>query len=366
MDMFVHIARIRQLEEENDLLKRTNAQLNLDIDALRRNSKVQSTNTACQTDINFNFNTTSVSESKIKGLFQFYTGLTYARFLMLLSFLFPSGLNVNYIVYDNKRKETSIKLFPLTEQVFMYLCRLRGGLHLKDLACRFNVKVATVSTVVNSVAQYMYAKLASLSFWPHRSVLMDNMTDSYRKDFPTCLAIIDCTEIKTEKPSSMKQQSQCYSDYKSSNTLKGLVVCDSRGSIMFVSDLYSGAISDNEIVRKSGFLDYLRELMSRGFIQAKDSIMADKGFLIEKDLSELDLELNIPPFASSAKPFSPADVTLTKKIASHRIHIERAINQIKCFKLLKRVIPISIFRNINAHWFNASILTNFQDTLVKK
>lgn len=93
--------------------------------------------------------------------------------------------------------------------------------------------------------------------------------------------------------------------------------------------------------------------------------MADKGFHIEKDLSELELGLNIPPFASSGKPFNEAEVSLTKKIASHRIHIERAINQIKCFKLIKRIIPISIFSSINAHWFNASMLTNFQDTLVK-
>lgn len=101
------------------------------------------------------------------------------------------------------------------------------------------------------------------------------------------------------------------------------------------------------------------------FIHANDSLMADKGFLIENDLKEINIELNIPPFASSARPFTEAEVSLTKKIASHRIHIERAINQIKCFKLLKRVIPVSLFHSINFHWFNAAILTNFQDILVK-
>ncbi|VDI81632.1 Hypothetical predicted protein [Mytilus galloprovincialis] len=48
------------------------------------------------------------------------------------------------------------------------------------------------------------------------------MPQQYKHEFPTCLAIIDCTEFKIEKPSTLKSQSQCYSDYKSSTTLKSL------------------------------------------------------------------------------------------------------------------------------------------------
>lgn len=365
MEMLVYIVRNRQLEEENDMLKKDNARLTLELDAIIRKTTKHNTSKSTQTNSNFEFNTVSTSQSKINKLFVFYTGLTYSRFLMLLAFLFPIP-NINPITYDAPRKETQINRFPLSEQVFMYLCRLRNGLNLKDLAFRFNVKVQTVSTVINSVAKYMYVRLGSLSYWPHRSVIIDNMTSAYKKDFPTCLAILDCTELKTEKPSSLKQQSQCYSDYKSTNTLKALVVCDSRGSVIFVSDLFAGSISDNEIVRQCGFIEFLAKLKEIGHVHAKDSVMADKGFLIDKDLAEIDIGINIPPFASSARPFSEAEVALTKKIASHRIHIERSINQIKCFKLLKRIIPISMFEHINAHWFNATILTNFQDTLVKK
>jgi len=41
---------------------------------------------------------------------------------------------------------------------------------------------------------------------------------------------------------------------KSCTTLKGLVGIDPRGSIIFASMLFSGAISDNEITQQSGFL----------------------------------------------------------------------------------------------------------------
>jgi hypothetical protein len=99
-----------------------------------------------------------------------------------------------------------------------------------------------------------------------------------------------------------------------------------------------------------------------GCIQDNDGIMADKGFRIEKDLQELKLKLNIPPFASQ---MSAGDVALTRKIAAHRIHIERAINQIKNFKLVNRRIPGTLFHSFNEIWCVSCLLTNFQDILVK-
>ncbi|XP_064613969.1 uncharacterized protein LOC135477706 [Liolophura sinensis] len=353
------VARIRQLKEENNKLIRDFAKREL--------LNINKCDKQCQTEEfkqRGGFEIEEVVESNIKNLFKFYTGLTYARFLMLLSFLFPSDC-ANPISYPQKRKETNVKKFPLSQQVFMYLCRLRTGLHVKDLAFRFNVKVPTVSTVLIGVAKYMYVRLGSLSYWPHRNVIIENMPENYKADFPTCLAILDCTELKCEKPSSLQVQSQCFSDYKSSNTLKSLVVCDPRGSVMFVSDLFSGSISDNEICEQSGFYDFVPDLKERGFIVAGDALMADKGFRIEGILSEFDINLNIPPFASSGKPLSESEVNMTKKIAAHRIHVERAINKIKCFKLLRRKIPVSLFHCINENWFVAAILTNFQDTLVK-
>lgn len=54
--------------------------------------------------------------------------------------------------------------------------------------------------------------------------------------------------------------------------------------------------------------------------------MADYGFLLEKELAILVLQLSIPPLASNAKSLNESGVDLTRKIASQRIHIERAVN----------------------------------------
>ena len=135
---------------------------------------------------------------------------------------------------------------------------------------------------------------------------------------------------------------------------------------MFTSSLFTGSISDNEICQQSGFYDLLEDLKTEGYVKENDAIMADKGFRIEKDLEKLGLNLNIPPFASSACQMSPADVDLTKKIARHRIHVERAINRIKNFKLVRRIVPISLFANINEIWAVCCMLTLFLDTLVRE
>ena len=122
-------------------------------------------------------------------------------------------------------------------------------------------------------------------------------------------------------------QSQCYSDYKSSTTLKSLVAVDPMGALMFVSALFSGSISDIEICVQSGFCEYLSRKIAQGHLKAGDVIMADKGFTIDKELKEL--ELKTPPFASSAAQMSVSDVGYTNLIAVQRIHVERRKGRIK-------------------------------------
>lgn len=67
----------------------------------------------------------------------------------------------------------------------------------------------------------------------------------------------------------------------------------------FISQLYTGSISDREIIRRSGFLNLP--------FDDKDSIMADKGFTIQ-DLLPLGVSLNLPPFLE-AKIGHPLDIT---------------------------------------------------------
>lgn len=73
-------------------------------------------------------------------------------------------------------------------------------------------------------------------------------------------------------PSSLQRNGELFSSYKNHKTLKGLVGIYPGGAVTFISQLYTGSISDREIVRRSGFLELP--------FDDEDPVMADKGFTI--------------------------------------------------------------------------------------
>ena len=110
----------------------------------------------------------------------------------------------------------------------------------------------------------MYRQLGFLCFWPSREIIISNMPSSFKAAFASSLAIIDTApRLGPRSHHSLLLNSQCYSDYKSTTTLKGLIAVDPRGQPMYISPLFSGSISDNEICRQSGFFEFLSKLKCR-------------------------------------------------------------------------------------------------------
>ena len=80
---------------------------------------------------------------------------------------------------------------------------------------------------------------------------------------------------------------------------KALIAISPGGGIIFVSKLFPGSISDKELTRKSGLLDLL---------QSGDSVMADRGFDIQDDLTPLGVKVNITPFLKGQKPLDEGEM----------------------------------------------------------
>lgn len=59
------------------------------------------------------------------------------------------------------------------------------------------------------------------------------------------------------------------------------------------------------------------------------------------------------------------DVLATKRIAKHRVHVERSIAKIKRFKIVSGRIPNSRLGDINQIWYVVGILSNFQPHILK-
>lgn len=67
--------------------------------------------------------------------------------------------------------------------------------------------------------------------------------------------------------------------------------------------------------------------------------MADMGFWIGEEVRAVGLQLNLPPFSRCKRQMPAVDVLVTKRIAKHRVHIERVIVKIKKFKIVTDRIP---------------------------
>ena len=191
--------------------------------------------------------------------------------------------------------------------------------------------------------------------WMSRSKVDKWMPPCFKKWYPTTRVIIDGTEFFIEKPSSLARQSATWSSYKNHNTFKVLVGISPDGTMMYISHLYEGSMSDVDLVQQCGLLTLL---------ESGDSVMADKGFDIQHLLSGLGVRLNIPPFRRGEQQFTPDDVMKTKKIAAVRIHVERAINRMKQYALVNGVIPNSLWDIADQLVFVAGYLTNFEPGLV--
>ena len=195
----------------------------------------------------------------------------------------------------------------------------------------------------------MYFKLGTINIWLSRELIDTTMPEDFRAKYKNTRVIIDCTEVKCQMPSSLHLNGELFSSYKHHTTLKGLVGISPGGAVTFISQLYTGNISDREIVVRNGFLNLP--------FQSNDSVMADKGFPIQ-DLLPLGVSLSLPPFLGGSVQMPADDVVKTQEIASLRIHIERAINKIKNFHIWDRVIPFHQFAVVNQMWSVCGVLCN--------
>ncbi|XP_067050019.1 uncharacterized protein [Acropora muricata] len=358
--------KLKQAESEINNLRHENTELNEKLAECERQQKEMSSRLFC------------VDCFTTDGDISFYTGLSsYATFMAIFEYLNPGDncsnirprgsvtdvpedfYNSDFDDEENvqaSKKGRRRKLKPLDE-FFIVLCRLRRGFSEKHLAHLYGVAQSTVSRIFVPWINYMYLKFGQICIWPSKEVVQATMPADFKEKFPTTRVIIDCTEVRCEMPSSLLLNSELFSSYKNHVTLKGLVGIAPSGAITFISQLYTGSISDREIVIRSGFL-------SQKF-ENGDTVMADKGFQIA-DILPLRVKLNIPPFLGANTQMSAEDVVRTQQIAGLRIHVERAINKIKNFLIWKGEIPLSLFSVVNQMWSVCAFLCNTQDPLISE
>uniref|UniRef100_L7M2E7 Putative tick transposon n=1 Tax=Rhipicephalus pulchellus TaxID=72859 RepID=L7M2E7_RHIPC len=284
--------------------------------------------------------------------FMFYTGLPdYSHFVALFEYACPNGHTDMTLSasYGRERKLSA------ENQLFLVLVRLRLGLFERDLAHRFNISQATVSSICSSWINRLYCKLVKLPLWAPRHRIDETMPATFLGEHSATRVILEAIEVRCAVPSSLALQSSTYSAHKPIDTFKGLVGTMPNGSVSYVSELLAGSMSDRECVIRSGFLNLE--------FDEGDVVMADERFRINDLLEEKGVGLILPPFLHEGK-LSVGEVDEAWEMDLLRIHIERRINRIKSFHIFDRPIPLTLAPLINQIWTVAVILTNFQAELV--
>ena len=264
---------------------------------------------------------------------------------------------------DGKKREvgTSCKgrkrVLSLFEEFVLVLVRIRRGLDTEVVASLFGITQSHVSKIFISWVNLLYKCFLPLLEYPAADIVFHNMPKSFKKNFPTTRVVIDCSEIFVQTPRSVNAQRSTWSSYKSHNTFKFLLGIAPSGQTTFLSKLFSGSISDREIVIQSGVLN---------LIERNDNVMADRGFNIRVLLLRKNAYLNIPAF-SEGKQLTPRAVQKSRRIASVRIHVERAMESLKNYKIIiQGVIPLKLKNSLDQILTICAVLSNLQDPLVNE
>ena len=254
----------------------------------------------------------------------FYTGLpNFAVLMHLFSFLAP---------FMNKSALSALSGF---QELTLFLMKLRLNMPGQDLAYRFNISQSTVSRVFNRWLDLCLTRLSWLVQWPGRYELRTSMPRVFRKNFPRCVAVIDCFEVAVERPSDLNARASLWSNYKQKNTCKYLVAITPQGSISFVSKGWGGRASDKMITEECGLLD---------FLIPGDQVLADRGFTIQESVGLYCAEVIVPDFTRGKKQLSGTSVERSRRIANVRIHVERVIGMIRQkYTILNGVLPVALF-----------------------
>lgn len=291
-------------------------------------------------------------------LVRFYTG--FESYDTLMSFFEFLGDAVNHLQYwgskPSSKRSRKTKLNPIN-QLLLTLMKLRLDLRERDLATRFGISVSSVSKYFITWVCFLYRHLSELNWMPEVEQVKATLPHAFKDKYPQTYLILDATELFIETPTDLHIQSSTWSNYKHHNTAKFLVGCTPNGAIIFVSELYVGSISDVELTRVSGLIQMLSG-------KSDICVMADRGFTIRDQLSAINVGLNIPPFLEGRGQLPACEVLKGRKIASVRIHVERAINRIKCFSILKTCLPITLSRIANQIVCVCCWLVNFQPILI--
>ncbi|KAK3926102.1 GTP cyclohydrolase 1, partial [Frankliniella fusca] len=150
---------------------------------------------------------------------------------------------------------------------------------------------------------------------------------------------------------------KCADEIAPDNPCKKLHLTTKNRIIRPCSAAFGGRASDKVITKHTGIYD---------MCDPGDGIMVDKGYHIEEECENNMLVLIRPPFLRTNKKFSRAEAVQCAKIARARVHVERVIQRVRCFNILKNRIPWNLVPFIDDLVIIVSALVNLGNPIMAR
>lgn len=202
---------------------------------------------------------------------------------------------------------------------------------------KLNISFTTCTKYFYTFLPLLAAALKPMIYWPNKDEIRNNLPVCFNK-YKTTRVVLDCTEVIVQKCKCVTCRIKSYSHYKWNHTIKWLIGITPSGLISYISPGYGGRASDKAIFNKEKFISKCDPF---------DAIMVDKGFMIDKECEENFVKLIRPPFLAKQNEFSQADAEATADIARARVHVERAIQRIKIYRIVKDKIDWYMFSSMD-------------------
>nr|XP_020453668.1 uncharacterized protein LOC109958994 isoform X2 [Monopterus albus] len=255
---------------------------------------------------------------------RFYTRFaTYAHLMAFWRQIEPAA---NKIVWLTRAAKTAVphpgsatSMQPIDE-FFLFMTYLSMGLMQNDLAHRFGIHPSRVSSIITTWADFLYTVLGAVGIWMSEEAVKAQLPDVFKNCSDTQV-VLNCIELR----------------------------CLTSDSLLHQNALYTGSMSDKEILKQSGILS---------LISPTTAIMVDKGFLFEDCVP---CKVYTHAFLSNPAQLPVPEVREAPSLVRLRVHVEQLIQRVKDHKIFSTVIPMSFSGSINQLYTVACILVNYQN-----
>lgn len=224
------------------------------------------------------------------------------------------------------------------DAVLLTFMKLYHNLSYLVIGVLFGIHQTTASDIFKTSLEILGAIFSRGIYWPEKESVMQILT-KHSSGFRDCRMVLDCIEIPLRKPEEMESKFLMYSSYESKYIAKVLVCETPGGHISYVSPAYCGRVSDTFVTKESDLLGRCLPYIY--------SVMVDKGFLINELCLEHRIKLVRSPSLHNKQKLNRQEATKNQDIADARVHVERAIQRMKLFKILRDSFSIDLLLYID-------------------